>query len=163
MSTTIKSIYGKTWTISTGIEDGQVAIGPDAGSDRVFDVTDLLDALKAVGLLEGEYVKAVPVEMASDGVLRPVKGEPHAMDTVEYHEWSAGLSVSRAAYWRKENARAAEAEAAERQLTERRNALAQEITPHAGTPPLYADFDRDIRAFINKVIDLQDQLANASK
>lgn len=163
MSTTIKSIYGKAWTVDgSELEDGEVAIDSrgDAGC-RLFKMTDLLDALKAEGLLEGEFVKPVAVEMASDGVLRPVKGEPHSMDSPEYHEWSAGLSVSRAAYWRKENARTAEAAAAERELAERRDHI---VSRHAGglSAFRYSDLDVNGKHIVDTIRNLEDQLAKVS-
>lgn len=161
MSTTIESLYGKQLKVSNYDSDGQVELKPEGDSGRSYKVAELLAALKSEGLLEGDFVKPVAVEMASDGVLRPVKSEYHRIETPEYHEWSAGMEVSRAAYWRKEKARLAEAVADERKLTERRDRIVHRHAAGLGAN-YYGNLDVNGKHIVDTIRELEDKLASAN-
>ena len=173
MSTTIKSIYGKTWTISTGLEDGQVAIGPDAGSDRVFDVTDLLDALKAESLLEGQAdVDSDLPEVVKDNLDGWVIVDGITMSTKDGADWNRRMGrnhLALAEHLEAEEAAASKAKEAEEAKAHALKCRRDDLTNQLIYPDAWQVHDRKyatasafVKRAVDQIIELEDKLANAS-
>jgi len=166
MSTTIESVYGSKWTISNSSidDDGpQVAIDSrSSAGNRVFLVADVLNAMRAEGVLDAvEIITELPeVEESPSAVSAYVGGQAFGIDG----HWADGTAHRKQALRSLALARFCEArfaakvderKAAKAVLAERRDALAAEIGGHRHYEELFVT----LRTAINHIIELEDQLA----
>lgn len=163
MSTTIKSIYGKHLAVAN--YDGQVEFKAEGTPGRNYDVAELLAALKAEGLLVGEFITNLPTAHWDDQYLAYVADGLHIRsESPELLRRTAAAHLSVAGYIENEHAaavRAKESEAAEaRKLAERRDHI---VSRHAGglSAFRYSDLDVNGKHIVDTIRNLEDQLANA--
>lgn len=171
MSTIIESIYGSRWEIAKSETTGEVAIDSrDASGNRVFKVSDLLEALEREGLLEDRKVDAVEIitelpEVTKDNLPGWVIAGGITMSTKDGAEWHRKLGLNHLAVSRYLEAEdIAKAEAAGK-LAARRDDLANQLlnpSSWQSSEATYRGVSPALRRAVDIIIEMEDTAAEAA-
>lgn len=164
MSTTITSSYSKPLIISGYDNRSTVSLKAFDATERDYKVAELLAALKAEGLLVGEFITNLPTAHWDDQYLSYVAdGLNVRSESPELLRRMAAAHLSVAEFIEAERAAAARAteaaEAIEAKRNSRRDDLAKELSTcgydYLGAAPI-------LRTAIDRIINLEDRVAGAS-
>jgi hypothetical protein len=176
MSITIKSIFDMEWTIAKPTSEGtgqpEVAIDTMGNKgNRIFKVADVLDAMKAEGVLDAvEIITELP-EVKPDNLAGWVIAGGITMSTKDGAEWHRKLGLNHLAVANHLEGERALADLAKKleaskadALKQRRDTLANQLIHHdkPGYSTAFWGYDKVtplVQSAVDHIIALEDQLA----